>query len=154
MSAGYELESRPAELPRQPLAERYVNLSTHTAPIRQTFIIHTESNLRCALLSSNARPFLASIRQMFCFHQNLLPTIWLLATLSTNCWQRPSRASRQCFSIQSRSFKSGESFKKPPDAAPSLHSHYRSFNTTTNGSAPVRSIGTQALVGSPPGSLP
>jgi len=28
--------SRPAEPPRQPLAERYVNLSTHTAPIRQT----------------------------------------------------------------------------------------------------------------------
>jgi len=29
-------ESRPAEPPRQSLAERYVNLSTHTAPIRQT----------------------------------------------------------------------------------------------------------------------
>lgn len=28
--------SRPAELPRQPLAERYVSLSTHTAPIKQT----------------------------------------------------------------------------------------------------------------------
>jgi len=28
--------SRPLELPQQPLAERYVNLSIHTAPIRQT----------------------------------------------------------------------------------------------------------------------
>ncbi len=28
-------ESRPAELPRQPLAELYVSLSTHTAPIIQ-----------------------------------------------------------------------------------------------------------------------
>ena len=28
--------SRPRELPPQPLAERYVNLSIHTAPIKQT----------------------------------------------------------------------------------------------------------------------
>jgi len=28
--------SRPQELPPQPLAERYVNLSIHTAPIKQT----------------------------------------------------------------------------------------------------------------------
>jgi hypothetical protein len=28
--------SRPQELPLQPLAERYVNLSIHTAPIKQT----------------------------------------------------------------------------------------------------------------------
>ena len=28
--------SRPQELPLQSLAERYVNLSTHTAPIKQT----------------------------------------------------------------------------------------------------------------------
>ena len=31
-----DLVSRPAELPRQPLAKRYVNLSIHTASIRQT----------------------------------------------------------------------------------------------------------------------
>jgi len=30
-----ELVSRPQEPPLRPLAERYVNLSTHTAPIRQ-----------------------------------------------------------------------------------------------------------------------
>ena len=30
------MESRPRELPPWPLAERYVNLSIHTAPIRQT----------------------------------------------------------------------------------------------------------------------
>ena len=30
--------SRPWELPPQPLAERYVNLSIHTAPIRQTLL--------------------------------------------------------------------------------------------------------------------
>ncbi len=29
-------ESRPAELPRQPLAELYMNVSAHTAPIKQT----------------------------------------------------------------------------------------------------------------------
>ena len=32
------LESRSQELPLQPLAERYVNLSIHTAPIKQTHL--------------------------------------------------------------------------------------------------------------------
>ncbi len=31
--------SRPAELPRQPLSEPYVNLSVHTAPIKQSFFL-------------------------------------------------------------------------------------------------------------------
>ncbi|MFT5635235.1 MAG: hypothetical protein ACI89T_000666 [Cognaticolwellia sp.] len=30
--------SRPLELPQQPLAERYVNLTIHTDPIRQTLL--------------------------------------------------------------------------------------------------------------------
>mgnify|MGYP004160663741 CR=1 FL=1 len=33
------------------------------------------------------------------------------------------------------------------DAAPSLQSHYRTFTATTDCSAPVPRIGTQALVG-------
>ena len=38
--------SRSAELPRQPLAERYVNLSIHTAPIRQTPLPFLFANAR------------------------------------------------------------------------------------------------------------
>ncbi|MFA0084043.1 hypothetical protein AB4383_18795, partial [Vibrio breoganii] len=36
--------SRPRELPPQPLAERYVNLSIHTAPIKQTHLTFLASN--------------------------------------------------------------------------------------------------------------
>ena len=36
--------SRPTELPRQPLAEPYVNLSTHTAPIKQHHLLFLCSN--------------------------------------------------------------------------------------------------------------
>ena len=45
-------------------------------------------------------------------------------------------------------------FPKPDDTAPSLHSHYRSFITTTNCSAPVLRIGTLILMGPPLGFLP
>jgi hypothetical protein len=38
--------SRPQELPPQPLAERYVNLSIHTAPIRQTLLSSLFANGR------------------------------------------------------------------------------------------------------------
>jgi len=38
--------SRPQELPPQPLAERYVNLSIHTAPIRQTLLSSLLANGR------------------------------------------------------------------------------------------------------------
>jgi len=33
------MESRPVALPHQPLAERYVNLSIHTAPIGKTSLL-------------------------------------------------------------------------------------------------------------------
>ena len=39
-----DLESRPAELPRQPLAEPYMSLSTHTAPIIQPQIPNQHPN--------------------------------------------------------------------------------------------------------------
>ena len=49
----FELVSRPQEPPLQPLAERYVNLSTHTAPIRQmhrSFLLANErTNMDFAL---------------------------------------------------------------------------------------------------------
>jgi len=38
------LLSRPAELPRQPLAELHVNLSIHTAPIKQPHLPYLFSN--------------------------------------------------------------------------------------------------------------
>src|SRR5665811_469084 len=38
--------SRPQELPLRPLAERYVNLSIHTAPIRQTHLSFLLANER------------------------------------------------------------------------------------------------------------
>ncbi len=41
--------SRPQELPPQPLAERYVNLSTHTASIRQTLLSFQLANGRTSL---------------------------------------------------------------------------------------------------------
>ena len=68
------MESRPAELTRQPLAKRYVNLSTHNAPIRQTFIISTENNLRCVLHSSHALLALPLYDKYFAFLQ--LPHVW------------------------------------------------------------------------------
>ena len=37
---------------------------------------------------------------------------------------------------------------RPDDPTPSLHLHYRDFNTTTSWSAPVLRIGTLTLVGS------
>jgi len=43
---------------------------------------------------------------------------------------------------------------KPINAAPSLHTHYRCFLTTTSCSAPVLRIGTLTLVGLPLGFLP
>jgi hypothetical protein len=48
-------ESRPTELPRRPLAERCVNLSAHTAPIRQTLLPYQPASVRtisAALLQS------------------------------------------------------------------------------------------------------
>ena len=66
-------------------------LSCHTRTVRepldsyrshQANFCHTyESHLSGALHSCNVLPLLPSIRQMFCFHQNLLLTLWLLATL-------------------------------------------------------------------------
>ena len=48
------VESRPAELPRQPLAERYVNLSIHTAPIGQVnTIILNQFDRKLATLQDN-----------------------------------------------------------------------------------------------------
>jgi len=41
--------SSPQELPQQPLAERYVNLSIHTAPIRQTLLSFQLANGRTSL---------------------------------------------------------------------------------------------------------
>ena len=38
--------SRPRELPPQTLAERYVNLSVHTAPIKQTLLSYHSSNVQ------------------------------------------------------------------------------------------------------------
>jgi hypothetical protein len=43
------LLSRPQALPPQPLAERYVNLSIHTAPIRQTHLSFPPANERTSL---------------------------------------------------------------------------------------------------------
>ena len=43
------LLSRPQALPPQPLAERYVNLSIHTAPIRQTHLSFLIANERTSL---------------------------------------------------------------------------------------------------------
>ena len=43
------VESKPAELPRQLLAERYVSLSTHTAPIRQTHLAYRIANVQTIL---------------------------------------------------------------------------------------------------------
>jgi len=42
-------ESRPQELPLQPLAERYMNLSIHTAPIRQTHLSFQPANVQTSL---------------------------------------------------------------------------------------------------------
>ena len=41
--------SRPRELHPQPLSERCVNLSAHTAPIKQTFLAHLAANARIDL---------------------------------------------------------------------------------------------------------
>ncbi|MDO9581128.1 MAG: hypothetical protein Q7J06_11295, partial [Bacteroidales bacterium] len=43
---------------------------------------------------------------------------------------------------------------RPDDPTPSLHSHYRNFNTTTSWSAPVPRIGTLILVVLPLEFLP
>ena len=43
---------------------------------------------------------------------------------------------------------------RPDDPTPSLHLHYRDFNTTARWSAPVPRIGTLILVGPPLGFLP
>ena len=43
---------------------------------------------------------------------------------------------------------------RPDDPTPSLHPHYRDFNTTTSWSATVPRIGTLTLVGPPLGFLP
>jgi len=43
--------SRPAELPRQPLSEPDVNLSIHTAPIKQSFFLPPLPNVRTTLAS-------------------------------------------------------------------------------------------------------
>ncbi len=46
------LVSRPPELHRQPLAERYVNLSIHTAPIKQTLLPSQPANEKTMLDSA------------------------------------------------------------------------------------------------------
>jgi hypothetical protein len=46
-------ESRPAELPRQPLAEQCLNLSIHTAPIKQML-----QSFQSSSVQTNAVPFL------------------------------------------------------------------------------------------------
>lgn len=52
--------SKPAELPRQLLAEPYRNLSIHTAPIRQTLLPYLFSNVQ-----TNQAPFLQfSLRKL------------------------------------------------------------------------------------------
>src|SRR5450755_1001594 len=43
---GVEVVSRPRELHPQPLSERCVNLSAHTAPIKQTRLSHLAANVR------------------------------------------------------------------------------------------------------------
>jgi hypothetical protein len=56
--------------------------------------------------------------------------------------------------LSSSSHKMVDHIVKPVDATPSLHLHYRDFNTTTSCSVPVPRIGTLTLVGSPLGFLP
>ena len=125
------LVSRPAELPRQPLVKRYVSLSTHTASIRQTFVVIV-SHTQVYADTPSASLFLAPIRQLSCLLQkNILLSLPVAGYTILASRQDPSEA--VAFSI------------KLPDAA-LLHFHYRSFSTTTNGSAPVRSIGTQSLM--------
>ena len=123
------LVSRPAELPRQPLVKRYVSLSTHTASIRQTFIVivsHTQ------VLPHRLRFSLPPYDNCPACYKSILLSLPVAGYTILASRQDPSEA--VAFSI------------KLPDAAPLLHFHYRSFNTTTNGSAPVRSIGTQSLM--------
>lgn len=58
-------ESRPAELPRQPLAEPYVNLSIHTAPIIQAItgfaLFKSSSRFRLTLKQNRMTQSLGSI---------------------------------------------------------------------------------------------
>ena len=52
------MESRPAELPRQPLAEQYVNLSIHTAPIGQVnFILVNQFDRQLAGQRATLTPY-------------------------------------------------------------------------------------------------
>ena len=56
--------------------------------------------------------------------------------------------------LSSSSHKMVDHIVKPVNATPSLHLHYRDFNTTTSCPAPVPRIGTLTLAGSPLGFLP
>lgn len=58
--------SRPAELPRQPLSEPDVNLSIHTAPIKQSSFQPRLPNVRTKL-DSSAELTPASVPPLF-FH--------------------------------------------------------------------------------------
>ena len=67
--------------------------------------------------------------------------------------QPPALSERLCFLHGLLPFRVDSKIELN-DAAPLLHSHYKSFNTTTGCSAPVPRIGTLLLVGPPLGVLP
>ena len=80
-------ESRPTELPPRPLAERYVNLSAYTAPIRQTHLPYPYASVQTSSAGSlkscqRVLPFSFSGRlfghdKWFCSHQYFLLIMFL-----------------------------------------------------------------------------
>ena len=81
------MESRPAELPRQPLAERYVNLSIHTAPIGQVnFILVNQFDRQLAAMQDN-------LPKLIPYESN--PVFTTNSSDLSGCWLHHKQASRQ-----------------------------------------------------------
>src|SRR6516225_455438 len=72
-----KLVSRPEELHLQPLAERCVSLSTHTAPIRQTHRSSPVANVRTTAVAASQ-----------CLPQRGLPAFYVLSGAYTSASPR------------------------------------------------------------------